>query len=49
MNYCEKIQILLKNALILSEKLLSFHMRFGKKYVTELLDELKISSQVKKE
>lgn len=47
MDYCENIQILFKNALILSEKILSFHIRFGKTYISELINEFKVSSKEK--
>ena len=47
MTYCEYIETVLRRAAYLSGRLLGFHISFGKKYVGELIKELKDIQTVK--
>ncbi len=47
MTYCEYIEKVLRRATHLSNRLLGFHISFGKKYVSELMNELKDIQNIK--
>ena len=47
MTYCEYIEKVLRRAAHLSHRLMGFHISFGKKYVSELMNELKDIQNIK--
>lgn len=47
MTYCEYIEKVLRRAADLSHRLMGFHISFGKKYVSELMNELKDIQNIK--